>query len=316
MVLFVFVHNRNLHLTDFKDPLPIGVLQYAESNHPKSGVTKYICSADVGRLGNLLFEFASSFGIAYSKGMKAVVLMKSVVNTIFELKNNQWLAILKDKSVCKGAKVRQETINSAFDAKLVNFTPDASYRIINYLQSWRYFNSSIPELKKQLVFRANIQRKVEQNVKKILSAFKIKSKSEVTLIGVHIRRGDMTGDHYIKVGYQVASVQYIQRAVQYFSNIPNRLFVVCTNDLKWAQKNMPKTERVFYAKGNAAEVDLALLAGCDHLISTVGSFSWWAGFFNGGTVLYYKWPARDGTKRRQGFSKDYMDFFMPHWIGL
>jgi galactoside 2-L-fucosyltransferase 1/2 len=61
---------------------------------------------------------------------------------------------------------------------------------------------------------------------------------------------------------------------------------------------------------------MATVTLCDHFIATVGTFSWWAAWLTGGNVTYYKWPAREGTRFRKSFSKDYKDHYYPHWIGL
>ena len=40
--------------------------------------------------------------------------------------------------------------------------------------------------------------------------------------------------------------------------------------------------------------DMALFSNYDHLITSIGTFSWWAGFYNRGTVIYYKdWVAEN-----------------------
>ena len=260
-----------------------------------------------------MFEFATGFGVAYSKGMTSVIAQGNVVNSIFNLTSNKWLAVMRDRSACNGAKGRGEARASGFDPNLINFKPDASYNLGLYLQSWKYFADAMPELHKQLVFRDHIRTKVDSIINNILKKNSINSRTEVTLIGVHVRRGDMVNNGF---GYQVASSHYMNKAVQYFSDITNRIFVVCSNDMNWSKNNIPKNEKVEFMAGNPREIDLAILASCDHLISTVGSFSWWAGFLNKGTVLYYKWPAKEGSRLRPAYSKDYMDYFLPHWIGV
>jgi galactoside 2-L-fucosyltransferase 1/2 len=61
---------------------------------------------------------------------------------------------------------------------------------------------------------------------------------------------------------------------------------------------------------------MAMLASCDHTISTVGSFGWWIGWLSGGDVTYFKWPAKEGSPLRKQYGKDFSDYFYPGWIGL
>ncbi|KAK3103586.1 hypothetical protein FSP39_020359 [Pinctada imbricata] len=273
----------------------------------------YVCANRVGGLGNNLFQFATSFGVAFSKDMTAVTPQRGAINAVFNLTKNRWLEIAPDNSLCRGSKGRGEKQASGFDPNLINFKADSSYTLTLYLQSWRYFNDSIPELRKQLIFRSNVQNRANAIFDNILKKLGKSKRSDVIFIAIHIRRGDMVNNGF---GYQVATGDYIKRAVKYFSNITNRIFVVCSNDLNWGRNNIPGDEKVEYVTGNPREVDFAILASCDHIITTVGSFSWWAGFLNKGTVLYFKWPAKEGSRLRHAYSKDYSDYFLPHWIGL
>lgn len=266
----------------------------------------------MGRLGNHLFQGASGFGIAASKNMKFVIREGDLLNKIFKLKNSAHLLISKQGQECASASVRGEARASGFDPNVVNFKPTTTVRVASYLQSWKYFYNASQELREQFQFRDHIQSRVNEILKGILQKYNT-SRENVTLIAVHNRRGDMVKHNF---GYQVATKEYFQKAMQVFSNYSSPIFILCSNDLAWSKANIPKTHTVEFISGNTAEVDLALMASCDHMISSVGSFSWWAGWLNNGTVTYYKWPAREGSNLRAVYSSDYMDYFYPNWIGL
>ena len=60
-----------------------------------------------------------------------------------------------------------------------------------------------------------------------------------------------------------------------------------------------------------------MLASCDHVIMTVGTYGWWGAYLAGGDVVYY-WdreqclhdpPLPVEIKRPQ-------DFFLPSWVPL
>ena len=98
-------------------------------------------------------------------------------------------------------------------------------------------------------------------------------------------------------------------------NFTDVLFLVCSDNMTWTVENV-KDPNAVYIMGNSPEVDLSILSQCNHTITTVGTYGWWAGFLAGGITLYYKHPAKENSKLRSQFTKDYSDFFYPGWIGM
>jgi len=98
------------------------------------------------------------------------------------------------------------------------------------------------------------------------------------------------------------------------------LFVVCTDDDAWARLHvMSASHPVVFASSpthRRPEVDLAVLASCDHVITTTGTFSWWAGYLHrpDGITVYYAGFPKPGTEIGKHFHSE--DFFPPGWIGL
>ena len=133
----------------------------------------------------------------------------------------------------------------------------------------------------------------------------------MSLIDVHVRCGDYVNHPQ---GYNVATKEYLHRAVNWFQTRYSSIHVIAaSNGIQWTKPNLPTNIIVSYLEGNTPVVDMAVLSSCDHMISTVGTFSW---CLTGGNVTYYKWPTKEGTPICQQFSKDYKDFFYPHWVGL
>lgn len=64
----------------------------------------------------------------------------------------------------------------------------------------------------------------------------------------------------------------------------------------------------------SSAMDLALLSSCNHVVMTVGSFGWWAGYLSGGTVVYFKDYPKPGSNIGRGFSA--VDHYLPQWIGM
>ncbi|XP_048762838.2 galactoside alpha-(1,2)-fucosyltransferase 2-like isoform X2 [Ostrea edulis] len=304
-------------ITATRKPTSATVTTKPTSPSPIKATTKaqskfYVCPTFMGRLGNHLFQFASGFGIAASKDMQFVVGESDLISRIFQLKNSRHLLISRDRHECAHARPHVEARACSYDKNVGNFKPDATYRVASYLQSWKYFQNASQELREQLKFKAQSQTKADSIIDGILKKYNA-SRENVTLIAIHVRRGDMVNHGF---GYLVATKEYFEKAMELFSNYSSPIYILCSNDLAWSKANIPQTKTVEFISGNSAEVDMALMASCDHVISSVGSFSWWTGWLNNGTVTYYKWPAKEGSGLRAQFSSDFMDYFYPHWTGL
>ena len=141
------------------------------------------------------------------------------------------------------------------------------------------------------------------------------SEVKLTYIGVHVRRGDMLHEReLIDEGFIAAPLLYLQMAMQYYrARHKNTLFLVCSDDIKWCRKNLVADDVKFMA-GTSPSTDLAILAGCDSVIMTVGTFGWWGAYLSGGHAIYYPHQARNGSNlaRRTRIA----DFALPHWTAI
>jgi hypothetical protein len=63
------------------------------------------------------------------------------------------------------------------------------------------------------------------------------------------------------------------------------------------------------------ENDFVVLSNCDHVITSVGTFGWWAAWIANGVTTYYKWPVQPNTYVGNQYNKDFTDFFYPNWPG-
>lgn len=318
--LLVFLMFPVFNMRDFKInqysyliPKPIKEPLQNISKKPRSKICQEYHSG-MG-IGNMMFAFASSLGIAKSKGMDLIV-KKSKLTNIFKMK----VKTSDNMSECRGSKTVKPKKECAFDKNLtILFSNHSDIILKRYLQSYYYFDKYKEEIREQFVFKDDIRLKAKAIFSKILEQFNITHRKHVTLIGVHNRRGDMVNDKsLIKHGFSVATKEYLAKAVEWYqSHFYNPCFIVISNSIAWTKENMPRNISVKYLpEGNPPAVDMATVTLCDHFISTVGSYSWWSGWLTGGNVTYYKQPAKEGSKLRNCFSKDYSDYFYPNWIGF
>jgi len=204
--------------------------------------------------------------------MNITVNCKSEINLFFKL--NVDLRLNTD--ICNNIQLLNENISSGFDRNMVQLIKDNNFRVGQYLQSWKYFDTISGKLRKQLIFRDHIDSNARGIVKNILLKINL-TRHTTTLVGVHIRRGNMINDNYFSnYGYEVATPQYLHKATLYYKRrYHGVLFIVASaQDEEWAVKYMPITLPSEFITTGRRELDMAILAACDHSIITVGSFGW------------------------------------------
>lgn len=276
----------------------------------------FLCGPVKGNVGNRLFVFASIYGIAKMKNIPYIIPKNDALLSVFNLFNDTTLQILQDVRKCDATFYRKEKQCCGYDPSLLNLDLTKGYTLITYLQSWKYFENVQANLRKQLTFRTSIREWANRTLEKISREHNYTRRDDVTFVGVHVRRGDMMRS-VASYGYQVATPEYLHKAIAKFQNISNIIYIVCSLEIRWVQEHLRNLTNVFYSDPkHGAHKDMALLAACDHVITTVGTFGWWGGWLSGGNVTYFKWPAKQGSGLRKQFSKDFKDFFLPDWIGL
>ena len=186
---------------------------------------------------------------------------------------------------------------------------DGSTYLIGFFQSWKYFRHHEDEIRKQFTFHDDILTEAKEVLTSILPS---DYEYHATLIGVHVRRGDM---EYLKdIGYSLADRRYLLRAMRFMrKRLGKVIFVVASDDPYWCETEL-KMDDVVFSTASRSEVDLALLSLCRHTIITVGSFGWWAAWLAGGETIYYKnWPLPNTELYKKVSHEDY---FPPKWIPM
>ena len=274
-----------------------------------------ICILYRGRLGNNMFQYASSFGIGRAKNMTIKVSKQDLLSKTFLLPS---AVKVNNKQHCTHAKIISEKIHCAYDPTLYNFTDKEDVSLIDYLQSWKYFQQYDHQLRTEFTFQEEIMETAKEIFAGITQEHHLNNS---TYIGVHVRRGDIAVSKSLRIqGYRIAPKSYIYKAVSFYkSRYKNATFLISTDDPLWVEKHFSKHQKLLKLHiigKHPATIDLAVLSLCDHMIITTGTFSWWAGWLAGGTTVYYKHPVYYKSRLRKQFSENYTDYFYPQWIGL
>ncbi|XP_063415480.1 galactoside 2-alpha-L-fucosyltransferase SEC1-like [Mytilus trossulus] len=280
----------------------------------------YICPYFRGRLGNLMFIYASVYGIAKSKGMVLVVDTSDIINTVFP--NLNALAVDSAFYFCNSTKLVYERRACAYDIDTTQFNNRKNTTLKAYLQSWKYFKNVEKEIRRQFVFKQEVQDKAQAIINNYTREY-IQNRNitnTLQIIGVHIRRGDYLKPGKVAFGYKVATKSYLNKAFKFFrSKFKNCLFLIFTapnrEDLKWRKYHMNGSD-VINVDANERDVDMCALSKCNHTIITVGSFGWWSAWLNKGMTIYFNDVVRPNSYLSRDFSNDMKDYFPSSWIGM
>ena len=277
---------------------------------------KYICQTFNGRLANHIYQYASIYGIATLNNLTIILAHDDDLVQYFEVPS---AVKIKSRTVCDSFVKLNAEHCCVFEPSFMKLEPNENYKIGVYLQSWKYFAHAQDNVRKELTFRKPIRDFAIQTVETFrrnhTDVGGIASQ-ETVVVGVHVRRGDLASEAFIKTdAVLLAPDEYIRNAVDfYLDRFENVIFLVCSDGMEYAKEIMKYRNVTTKFVHTTPIQDLAILASCDHVLTTVASFGWWAGFLSKGIVTYYKYPMREGTFERREYNYD--DFFLPHWIGL
>lgn len=276
---------------------------------------KLLCHFLIYQLGNELFQYASVLGLAYTMDRIPVFIqtndfLDSVLKTPASRRPDQ----KELEKRCERAKVVSEAACCRFDEALTQLDPLLDYQVQNFFQSWKYFDKYKNRILEAVRFADNVVEIAQSIVEKLKQTH-----NNSQLIGVQVRRGDFQNPESIQRGYVMATPQYIQRAFLYFiQRFPSSsfVFVAASNDIPWCREHFPKDYTVHYLENNSPAVDLQVLSMTDHVITSFGSYSWWAGYLNKGITVYIKDFRVPNTFLSKQFSSDASDYIYPGWVPL
>jgi Glycosyl transferase family 11 len=278
--------------------------------HPRKDDRQTITFGEIGRygrLGNQLFQVASTVGIARTRNLKYAFpkrIEESVVGGMFNIKGT-----IPDISLAS-IPIMHEAKEGFYDVQIPANNPLVSLH--GYFQSHFYFSQHNDELKRIMKFRPTIIKNVQAGCPEV---------NLPNTLGIHIRRTD-----YLQYPdlYRVLDHQYYKKALEllYNSNISLNGIIIATDDrveavylLRFIQSlglyNIPTVISPF----SEPAYDLALLSMCRHLIIANSSFSWWAAYlnmlhsYNGTVIAPSPWYKPDGGLSHLNSPQ----FYLPHW---
>lgn len=255
-----------------------------------------------GRLGNRMFMFASAIGLAltYSCQLAIESEILSELESVFTINLSQIpkMKLLETSRVKQCADQKYNYCNYFH----INFN-ETRYHVIEltgFWQSYRFFDKYRRLIKNQFIFKHSIKQKIthffhQEGQKRInrpdgphgnrkaINDPRINGRVlSLTWVGVHVRRGDFL---YLR---QVSSMRFVVEAMNYFEKkYTNVIFLITSDDKTFCKRMYGNMSNVVITPVSfSTGEDLAALAACHHMIVTVGTYGWWAGFLTEGEVLH------------------------------
>jgi len=271
-----------------------------------------------GRLGNMMFAYASLVGIAQKSGRTPVLPENHFLRSLFHIR----AANLPHRF--SGVTKLSELRAGAYDDQFEQLQSDKQLiELIGYFQSFKYFVNIEHEIRAEFTFQQRVAAAVDKFLHNTIEENfgPDVHRRDVILIGIHVRATDMISDANIDRGYSVATPDYFTAAMGWFQHrFPHGqlLYILATDDRKWCSYYFPykssgKFPVVHTAVGPDVQ-DLAILSVCNHTIMTVGSFGWWAAWLsNGITIYYHNFPRVNSSLALEYILNDY---YPDKWIAM
>lgn len=207
-----------------------------------------------GRLGNQLFQIASTIGIAAENKIDFIFPEWAYAN-YFKNKLPTYQQI----------KITLAIQEAGYNYSFIILDSNGVFDLNGYFQSYKYFDKS---------------RNVVEHYLELKNPFPF-----LDVCSVHIRRGDYLERSNFHTNL---SIDYYKEAMLCFPKETGFLFF--SDDLNWCKENFIGPN-IFYSTNKNEVEDLFYMASCKHHIIANSSFSWWAAYLGnaGKTIAPKNW---------------------------
>ncbi|XP_075695074.1 galactoside alpha-(1,2)-fucosyltransferase 2-like [Rhinoderma darwinii] len=306
-MFMTMIKERTLHNTSEKKVVEKELELVLSKTKPLTGM--WTVNA-IGRLGNLMGQYATLYALSKMNGHQAYILpeMHSQLSKIFKIT----LPVLH-KDVMNRIKWRHYGLHDWMSDEYRQIKGEY-VSLGGYPCSFTFYHHIKDEILHEFTFHDFVREESNAYLEKVRG-----DKKNVTFVGIHVRRGDYV---YVMPNTWkgvVADKGYLQKAMDYFrQKYENPLFVVTSNGMDWCKENINNSLSDVHFAGDGQESspgrDFALLAHCNHTIMTIGTFGIWVAYLVGGENIYlsnYTLPDSPFLKLFK-----YEAAFLPEWIGI
>ena len=254
----------------------------------------------LGQLGNQMFQYAATLGIARYTGVAFTipdhdeVVVDALGNRLrielfdcFDIKPDNTGLLQTDHVISeKGFE---------FDSTILHSSRQVDYTLYGFFQTEKYFKHCADEVRQQFSFKQEIIGECKEIIENYFD----------DPIGLHIRRGDFlinSGNHYNQ------SLDYYEAALKKFD--VSRQVVIFSDDPDWCMRQaLFADDKFIVSQATGPYHDLYLMTQCSDFIIANSTFSWWGAWLgNSGRVIApKKWFGPNNAHLNT------KDLFPEHW---
>jgi hypothetical protein len=239
----------------------------------------------MGRLGNQMFQFASTVGISKDLGFEARFPIENCFHEMpagpFDprLGSNEMVNcdLLECFEIDQYYFIPRRHLSYTNTYREIDFKYNQETRSLHdflnlegYFQTEKYFLKHKDHILSQFRFKKSIL----EHAKSFVDSNK---KDGIRLASIHVRRGDyvMYPDHH-----PVCSADYYKESIADLeTKHPGILFIVFSDDVDWCRLNFAESKFVICDLKNPY-IEMCAMSLCDDHIIANSSFSWWGAWLN------------------------------------
>lgn len=233
-----------------------------------------------GRLGNQMFQFASTVGIANASGRGfAFPIENTEVPNVEDFKDGVMRNIYFDlpkffpqiqQTLLPISEINTEWI---FSEPYFHFCEDTfsmpdKMDLHGYYQTEKYFEHCSDLIRGFFQFDSVIQTQAQNSFPTFLM--------DLEYVSIHLRRGDYAA---LQQFHPVMDANYYFDAMTEFMD-GNYCFLIFSDDIPYCKELFGEQENIVYIEGNSGEVDMCMMSMCHHNVIANSSFSWWGAWLN------------------------------------
>ena len=264
-------------------PLSNSTNTMAVDNRGVHNSSRFLVMNRRGRLGNEMWEYSALYGIAKLTNRIPVLGPGFAdIHQVFKLSVPVNRSATRFRGM-KKVKDHRHGVHDVQETKADVQSVPHDVELVGYYQSMQYFQHVSDDVRKEFTFRTRILSQVD-------AFFRAQnfSKTGIVKVGIHIRHKEFNRPPWVKLGFGPPPVAYYSNAMKYFQKkYSNVHFILCSDDITWARKHIVG-DNITFVTNHEAGVDMAIVASCDHVIISNGTYSWWAGWLCRGTTVRYK----------------------------
>ena len=255
----------------------------------------------MGRLGNQMFQFASTLGVSNRLGFEARFPIENCLNYQgsgpFDSSIGRCMDVKCDLMDCfdidpeyfiPQRHIKQEHFyhENKFEYNSETESLFDNTSLSGYFQTEKYFSEFRDLILSQFVFKSPYKDSAESYIQTIRE----KNKDSV-IASIHVRRGDylMFPDHH-----PPCSPEYYENATIYMKEKlegSDIKFLVFSDDIEWCREEFTGSEYQIVDINNTFS-EMYLMSICDHNIIANSSFSWWGAWIGDNTDRIVIAPSR------------------------